>query len=149
MIWPWRNRNISIIWVVDDKTENQIMIKRSFVRIAKHVSIVQINSCREYYGHVDNCTNANRPHIIFMDFFMGEEYGTGLVKYLREYRYKVGYPVIIGHSSNLDASAEIVRKGGDFVMEKIKGLPTSESIEKNFATLDQLRYVINHRKLKE
>jgi CheY-like chemotaxis protein len=140
-------KNKYIIWVVDDRVENQIMISNSFIPIIDHVVIVKINSCDEYYQKVDNCLNANRPHIILMDYFMGENYGTDLVDYIKFKRHLIGHPVIVGHSSNIDASREIVKVGGDFVMEKIKGLQRSEQIVKNFNSKENLIYIINHRRL--
>lgn len=145
MRWPWRRDDRIIIWVVDDRRENQVMIRRSFAQVERHVAVVPIHSCTDFHRHVDHCTNADRPHLIFMDFFMGDEYGTTLVKHLRNRRYPVGYPVIIGHSSNLEASAEIVKQGGDFVLEKIKGLPTSRAIETHFDRLEKIHAILNTR----
>jgi len=139
--------NKYIIWIVDDRIENQVMIAASFKNIKKHINIVKLNSCQEYYSAVDKCNNGTRPHFIFMDYFMGENYGTELIKYAKNKRYLVGFPIIIGHSSNLDASHEMVKVGGDFVLEKIKGLEYSASIVKHFSDIIKVREIINNRSL--
>ena len=139
--------NKFIIWIVDDRIENQIMISNSFMPINKHIILIRLNSCREFYKAVNKCKNYNRPHFIFMDYFMGEQYGTDLVEHLLDKRHLIGHPIIIGHSSNLQASEEIVRIGGDFVLEKIKGNQRSLHIEKHFNSKEALIKIINTRKL--
>lgn len=136
-----------IIWVVDDRPENQAMITRSFRRVEDDVEIINILSCQEYFEMVKGCCDSTMPHIIFMDYFMRGHYGTELVKHFLDAKGSLPRPVIIGHSSNVHASEEIVKAGGDFVIKKVKGCDVSDEILDYFATIEDIEFIVNHRAL--
>lgn len=139
------------IWAVDDKPSNLAMIAASLPPgAADWAELRSFLDVRAFLAEHERCcaeAPAALPDFILLDYFLGRMYGwQALDEIVAAYRRlrlaPAARPVIIGFSSWPQASDSLVRRGADFALRKIKGLPSSAALERNFchrAALEQMR----------
>lgn len=132
------------IWFVDDKRDNHETWSNSFPESIK--ASCELRSFFSVSELTDEFTNGNLPDILFLDFFIGEVLG---IEVIRWFENKAVRPVLIAHSSMQEASVGMVREGADFHLKKIKNQPHTESIRNAFQTIDDVRYIVQNRAVRE
>lgn len=132
------------LWFVDDKQDNHETWANSFSEPIK--ASCELRSFFSVSELIDEFTDGNLPDIVFLDFFIGEALGVEVIKWFEN---KSVRPVLIAHSSMKEASLGMVREGADFYLEKIKNRPYTESIRTAFQTIDDVRYIVENRVIRE
>jgi CheY-like chemotaxis protein len=135
---------LAVVWVVDDLDANHALVSRSLpVGWETACELVLHRSGAEALADVALGLDGDPgrlPDVIFMDFFLGDDYGHLVTKKLREAFAARGLtgPFVVGHSSSPPASLEIVRAGGDVAIEKDRHAPVSRGVQKLFPDLAAL-----------
>jgi hypothetical protein len=132
------------LWFVDDKRDNHDTWSNSFPEPIK--ASCELRSFFSVSELTDEFENGNVPHILFLDFFIGESLG---IEVIRWFENKAVRPVLIAHSSMKEASIGMVSEGADFYLEKIKNRPHTESIRATFQSIDDIRYIVENRVIRE
>ena len=126
---------LTIVWVVDDLPSNHDLVRRSlpagWESVCELVSFDSGTSALEELALGLDVDPERLPDVVFMDFFLGDHYGNEVTKQLRTLFAAKGLagPFVVGHSSALPASHEIVRAGGDVAIEKDKQARVSSGIQ--------------------
>jgi len=113
----------AIIWVIDDQRANHELVARSLPDsgyqlvhyLAGRDALLELEVYLAEEGGQERL-----PDLVFMDYFIGDCDGGWLTAELRQ-RFadaKLQGPLIVGHSSVVAASRNILSKGGDIIMRK-------------------------------
>ena len=132
------------LWFVDDKRDNHETWSNSFPEPIK--ASCELRSFFSVSELTDEFSVGELPDILFLDFFIGEVLG---IEVIRCFENKAVRPVLIAHSSMKEASVGMVREGADFYLEKIKNRPHTKSIRNAFQTIDDVRYIVQNRAIRE
>lgn len=141
-------RGRTLIWVIDDLSENQEMVRRSLFPhgeaylelegfLEARVSLAEMAARAAGAGAV--------PEIILMDYFLDSMTGAEVTVQMRSLLHDGARPVIIGHSSVTACSRAIVAAGGDFVLPKPRGRDTSSHLLEVFSSRERVRELLRRR----
>jgi CheY-like chemotaxis protein len=140
------------LWVLDDNVANLAMIERSFPDVVhSRINVRSFDDAKAFVlAFEQGCRSPERilPDFVLLDFFLGYTYGSAVLDSIRRTSQEFGAvpPVVIAHSSILEASRSMVERGADFALPKEKGQLTSPPITATFASLEAVEYVLRHRR---
>ena len=128
------------LWFVDDRQANHEMWLNSFS--------AEVRECCEFRSFysvpeiIAEFTAGHLPDVVFIDFFVGGQLGVEVIRWFAGHDAR---PVLIAHSSMNEANQGMVAEGADFLLEKIKDRPFTESIRQVFSSFDDIAHIIQAR----
>lgn len=131
------------LWFVDDRPDNHATWESSFSDDIRHSCELRVFTTVN--DLLDEFARGILPDVLFLDFFIEGRLGVDVIRWFEDQPLR---PLLIAHSSMERANLGMVEKGADFYLEKIKGQPYIESIRSVFRTLDDIRYAIEHRRVR-
>lgn len=112
------------IWFVDDMASNRQMWLNSFSD--------DIKSKHEFttFDSVDAVLKAgqeNCPDVLFIDYYLGERRGTEVIEFWLKQPQR---PVLVAHSSMLNANQHMLALGADLMISKNPGQDSNSAIQR-------------------
>ena len=132
------------IWFIDDIEENCRTWRNSFSEdIVSECQLDTFNTFPELKSYL---TLGNRPQILFVDYYIGDSYGTEVIQYVNTCLKPEEIPVLIAHSSAMDINKNLSNKGlVDFFLRKKKEYGINPEVKQCFGSMLDVRFVIENR----
>lgn len=108
------------VWLIDDSDEHH-RIARATVELFDSMEFTGFMSGIEAVAAYERLARGDDdacPHVVLMDYYLGEERGDRVTRELRRIEARKRRPVIIGYSSVRSGSDSIMAAGGDQIVRK-------------------------------
>ena len=129
------------ICFIDDREENREGWLKGFgPEVSTECDLRIFASATDWYHWLNN---GNKPDVVFLDFFIGDTYGSELIEDLKSRFTKDVF--IVAHSSMTEANAGMIEVGADAMLPKVKLKVPSPTIRDTFSSMADLKSFL-HRK---
>lgn len=128
------------IWFVDDMANNRHTWLMSFPKDLKNSHDFQtFDTVEQLFAAFHT---GLMPDILFIDYYIGDRRGHEVVDYFRNHTQR---PLLIAHSSMLDANRVMLSRGADLIFEKKPGDTITRSISENIQSEEDLFFLLEHQ----
>ena len=126
------------VWFVDDKAENRATWLASFpADVREACTFRDFASVPEFVAALET---GDRPEVMFVDFFIHDHHGLEVIERLTAGDLPV--PLLIAHSSMVEANNGMLRAGAHLALEKVRGVARTRSIVESIGSLEDLRRLV-------
>lgn len=116
------------VWFVDDLESNRKMWRNSFpFEVLEKHTLRTFPSIKALF---DAAESEPLPHILFIDYYIGEDFGHDVVDYFLKV---IPRPFLVAHSSAFAANQAMVQQGADIMLEKNQAKPSQRLFVNIFA----------------
>lgn len=131
------------IWFVDDMENNRQSWLRSFPQqIHSFHELKTFDTVEKLFSDFEK---GQYPDILFIDYYIGHRRGHEVVDYFQN---KSDRPLLIAHSSMLDANKVMLSRGADLYFEKKPGSHQTHSIIEQIQSEEDLFSLLEYYKSK-